>query len=283
MQVKIDCYPCILSQLSELAKKAAGEESAQRQIVRDFLKIVMEADEATTPPEFASFFHRVVNQKTGVHDPFQVVKDKSTALGLAMLPDLRKIIADRNHDFEVVVRLAIAGNIIDYGVNPDFDLSEAEADILSALDLPFDSAAVHLLKQKMDEAKRIFYMLDNCGEAVLDRLLIERYADKITVGVRGFPILNDVTRREAALSGIDYVPIFDTGDMAPGVSLRNSSPELLSEMRKADLVVTKGQGNYETLDTYDRPIFHLLRVKCGVISKVLDSPRGALKILYRNL
>ena len=122
-------------------------------------------------------------------------------------------------------------------------------------------------------------------QAVIDRLLIEPYREKITVGVRGKPILNDVTRREAALSGITGVPIVDTGDCAPGVSLRRSRPELLEAMQKADVVISKGQGNFESLDEEftARPIFFLLRVKCAVVSRRVASPLGAIKIIGKNL
>ena len=119
---------------------------------------------------------------------------------------------------------------------------------------------------------------------MIDRLLIERYRDKITVGVRGYPILNDVTRREAALSGIEGVRIVDTGDRAPGVSLRHSGRELLDAMRGADVVVSKGQGNFESLDEgCERPVFFLLRVKCRVVAERVQSPLGSIRLIGRNL
>lgn len=285
MRVQIDCYPCILSQLSELAKKAIGDEDAQHALVKRMMKQVLDADAETTPPEFASQFHAVVAEVSGVEDPYRTVKDHSTELGLALLPELRLLVENHPDPFEAAVRLAIGGNIIDYGVNPNFKLHEAEERIREVLDLPFDREACAEFRRRLDAAESIFYMLDNCGEAVIDRLLIERYADKITLGVRGYPILNDVTRREAKLSGISGVRrIVDTGDRAPGVSLRNSSAELLDAMRSADLVVSKGQGNFESLDEgYDRPVFFLLRAKCPVVAKRLDCQLGSIRIIGRNL
>ena len=182
------------------------------------------------------------------------------------------------------MRLAIGGNIIDYGVNPEFNLLEAEAGIREVFDLPFDREACADLKRRMDQAKSIFYMLDNCGEAVVDRLLMEPYADKLTIGVRGLPVLNDVTRREAKLSGIDFAPIIDTGDCAPGVSLRHSSPEILDALSRADLVISKGQGNFESLDEeFTCPVYFLLRVKCKVVAERLNRPLGSIQIIGRNL
>ncbi len=285
MRVQIDCYPCILSQLSELAKLAVGDEEEQHALVKRLLKLVLEADDQTTPPEFAAQFHSIVAQLSGIEDPFREVKDRSTELGLSLLPELRRIVAASPDPFEAAVRLAIGGNIIDYGVNPNFKLQDAKEKIHEVLDLPFDRKSCAELKRRLDAAESIFYMLDNCGEAVIDRLLIEPYAEKITLGVRGLPILNDVTRREAELSGITGVRrIVDTGDRAPGVSLRNSSTELLDAMRSADIVIAKGQGNFESLDEgFEHPIFFLLRTKCPVVAKRLQSPLNAIRIIGRNL
>lgn len=285
MRVQVDCYPCILSQLSELAKEAAPDASGQHAIVKRLLELVIKADETTTPPEFAAMFHSLMTELTGVGDPLREIKDRSTELGLALLPELQQMVRQAPDPFEASVRFAIGGNIIDYGVNPNFDLHEAESKIREVLDLPFDRELCAEFKRRLDAAGSIFYMLDNCGEAVIDRLLIEPYRDKITVGVRGKPILNDVTRREAALSGITGVPIVDTGDCAPGVSLRRSRPELLEAMQKADVVISKGQGNFESLDEEftARPIFFLLRVKCAVVSRRVASPLGEIKIIGKNL
>ena len=284
MQIQIDCYPCILSQLSELAKKAASSEEECHTVVRRLLKLVLDAPPGTTPPEFAGYFHAVINELTGDSDPFREVKDKSTELGLALLPELRELAAAHADPFEAAVRLAIGGNIIDYGVDPNFNLAEAEQGIRGVFDLALDHEALGELRRRMEKARTIFYMLDNCGEAVVDRLLVEPFAEKITIGVRGKPILNDVTRREAAMSGYDFVPITDTGDMVPGVSLRTSSAEFLEKLRSADLIVSKGQGNFESLDGLpERPIFFLLRVKCPVISRRVSAPIGSLQIIGKNL
>ena len=118
--------------------------------------------------------------------------------------------------------------------------------------------------------------------ALLDRLLVERFAGKITIGVRGEAIYNDVTRYDLIRSRYPQLPVIDTGDCTPGVALRRASAAFQQTMRQTDLVIAKGQGNYETLDRYDRPIIHLLRIKCPVIANLLGAPLGALQILVRN-
>lgn len=284
MRVQTDCYACILSQSVRLAKLASPNPEEQSRLIRRMLQKVLEADDRATPPEFAGQFNEIVSEVSGIDDPFREVKDQSTRLGLELLPELRELAEEQPDPFEAKVRMAIGGNIIDYGVNPEFNLLEAEAGIREVFDLPFDRTACADLKRRMDRAKRIFYMLDNCGEAVVDRLLMEPYADKLVIGVRGKPVLNDVTRREAMLSGIDFAPVLDTGDRAPGVSLRRSSPEILDALHSADLVISKGQGNFESLDEDFRgPVYFLLRIKCKVIAERLRQPLGSIQILGRNL
>ncbi|MBP5531442.1 MAG: DUF89 family protein, partial [Lentisphaeria bacterium] len=180
---------------------------------------------------------------------------------------------------------AIGGNIIDYGVNQDFDIESAERQILQVLDYEYDRESAAELRRRMESADDIVYILDNCCEAVIDRLLIERFPGKITVAVRGRPILNDVTREDASASGLDSVPMIDNGDGAPGVSLRRSSPEFLERLRSADLVIAKGQGNFEAMgDEFTaRPAFYLLRTKCEVICSQLGAKLNSIQIIGRNL
>ena len=128
-------------------------------------------------------------------------------------------------------------------------------------------------------------MLDNCGEAVLDRLVLENIPCKVVVGVRGKPIINDVTRTEAAESGITGWEIVDTGVGAPGVLLDKAPKEFLDAIEKSSLVITKGQGNFESLESEltSKPLYFLLRVKCKVIAKFLGAEMGSIQILGRNL
>ena len=283
MAIPFECYDCILGSLSGLVRRATDDIALQHKLMKEFLRAVADADEEATPPEFAAFFHRRVKELSGVADFYREEKERSTELGLKLLPELQKIVQNSADPFETAVRFVMGGNIIDYGANPDFDLDTAEKVICEVSDMPLDKTAVVRLKNAMDDAENILYMLDNCGEAVIDHLLIGNHKDKITIGVRGEAILNDMTPLEAEASGYGGFPLIHTGDMAPGVSLRNSSPEFLQALRKFDLIIAKGQGNYETLCELDRPIFHLLRIKCPVIAERTGGTLGSLYIEGRNI
>lgn len=283
MHLGIDCYPCILGQVAKLAAGASDDSAEQRRLLKKLLSIVSGSDDETSPPELAGLFHREVAAVSGISDPYVREKRSATELAVRLMPELRRLRDGSGDPFEAAVRLAIGGNVIDYGVDPDFDLGRAEKEIMDVFALPVDREALERLRRATEKAERIFYLLDNCGEAVLDRLLIDFFPDKIVLGVRGYPILNDVTRSELDISGLSGFEVYDTGDNSPGVIMRRTDRTFLEAMSSCDLVIAKGQGNFESMDEYRRPIFHLLRVKCPVVSSVLSSPLGSLQIIGRNL
>ena len=286
MRIQTGCHGCIKHQL-ELLSEAIGGDPQRRERILAELKGLMNAAlrDGATPPEMAAQYYRVFERETGIADPFRREKMMSTQLALRMLPALRTAVGSGEGAFEHAVLLAIGGNIIDYGAVPDFSLDGVEKKILQVLDFKYDQASMDELHHRMDSAAKIVYILDNCGEAVIDRLLIELYPKKITIAVRGRAILNDVTREDALASGLDFVPIVDTGDNTPGVSLPHCSPEFIETLRSADLVIAKGQGNFESMgeEFYDRPTFYLLRTKCAVICEQLRTSLNSIQILGRNL
>ena len=283
MKISFDCIPCLISHAVHVAKMVSDDDLVRHVIIKKTLADAGSLDLTLTPPEQARLIHQMIKAASGVDDPYRQVKDLSTEFALKLMPDVREKIKNSKNKFETIVRLVIAGNIIDYGIR-DFDLDNARRRIFEVFDMPVDLDAVKLLEKSMDKAKKIFYIADNCGEAVFDRLLIERYSDKITLGVRGEPILNDITPREIKTSELDLVPYVHTGDMTPGVSLLHSSKKFLDEMHSADLVICKGQGNYETLSDYNRPIFFLLRVKCQIVANLIGNVKlGSLQVISKNV
>ncbi len=283
MKITLDCIPCLIGHAIHVAKIVSDDNAVQHEIIKKTLAGSVHLDLTLTPPEQARLIHQIIKTASGVDDPYRKEKDLSTGFALKLMPSVREKIKTAKNKFETIVRLVIAGNIIDYGAIHNFELDNARNRIFEVFDMPVDLDAVKRLEESMDKARKIFYMADNCGEAVFDRLLIERYSDKIILGVRGGPILNDITPREIKASGLDLVPHVHTGDTTPGVSMLHSSEEFLDEMRSADLVISKGQGNYETLSEYDRPIFFLLRVKCQIIADLLNTKIDDLQIIPRNI
>ncbi len=283
MRTYIDCIPCIVAQGVHYAKRAAKCPGQAEAVVARMLKALSVFGNELPPPLMTREIHAIARELCGPQDLYLEEKDASTRIAHEILASMKSEIEAQPDRFETLVRLAIAGNIIDFGAYRDFDLASAKGRIAGCLAAPIDKIAVEDLKVAMDRAKDILYIADNCGEAVFDRLLIEPYREKTTLAVRGQPILNDLTRRELSASGLDdgfVAKVVDTGDFTPGVSFNHSSAEFLKAFKEAGLIIAKGQGNYETLSSTERPIFFLLRAKCQVIAEILGNVSlGSLQAL----
>lgn len=281
MKISSECVSCVIGSAMELMAKQLPPEKHQS-IAAQMLELAARQDWQESPPEFARRLYLALRDSGGECDSFREAKKLSTELALQLLPEMRSIIEHSTDQFAAVVKAVIGGNIIDCGADRSIDINAAIPKLKKVFDMPLDEALIRRFEERFYAAKSIFYMLDNCGEAVFDRLLLERFPGRIMLGVRGDFILNDITRYELAESGLADYEVYDTGDATPGVSLKRASREFTAAMRSADLVIAKGQGNYETLDVYDRSIVHLLRVKCPVVCRALNREKGSLALVMRN-
>jgi uncharacterized protein with ATP-grasp and redox domains len=191
---------------------------------------------------------------------------------------LKEKIARSLNPLETAVRLAIAGNIIDFGPNSrleDRHVRDAITHAFRAKRLGLDEEDFRTAVMKAD---KILYLADNAGEIVFDRLLIEQLPyEKITLVVKAGPIINDATMNDARAAGLtDLVEVIDNGADAPGTILEICSEEFRRRFDQADLIIAKGQGNYETLSNVDANILFLLKVKCPVIARHLGSELDSL-------
>ncbi len=281
MRIQFDCNECIFTQLIRMSRELDEDPARRWEFFQDATSLFMKHCRTATPPELAAHYFARYAELSGVADPYMEIKDRSTAIAVKLYNEL----AAQVDSFELRLKLAISGNMIDYGVNPDFDLADAEKFIREAAEMPYDTAAAADLERRINSAQRILYILDNCGEAVFDRLLLETMKDKVTIAVRGGAIINDVTRREVAASGLADFPLLDTGCAAPGVPLPLISADFRQAMEESDLVIAKGQGNFESLeeDFTAAPVYFLFRAKCPVIQKYTGSAPGSIQIIGRYL
>jgi hypothetical protein len=199
------------------------------------------------------------------------VKEWSNDLALKLYPELKKLIGTSKDPLETAVRLAIAGNIIDFGADNSLEVSDIETAIDDCLTSDFDKTQLGYFRNAVTEAENILFLADNAGEIVFDRLLIEQLGpERVTLAVKAGPVLNDATAEDAGAAGlIDLVEVIDTGDDAPGTIFKTSSMVFQCYFMTADVVVAKGQGNYETLSDVDKSIFFILKAKCPVIAEHL--------------
>ncbi len=266
MKTYLDCYPCFINQALRAVRMVSTDDGLQKKLVDQSLQILMDLPAGATPPQIAAQIHEMVREQTGVDDPFREMKIKSTRDALELYPELRIRLLASSDPLETAVRLSIAGNIIDFGVD------DTHADLGKTVDhLP-------LLRKRISEVDETLFLADNTGETVFDRLLIETLPVPVTYAVKGGPILNDAVQEDAREAGIESAAreVIENGSRAPGTVLDLCSPSFRERFENAELIIAKGQGNYETLSDAGEKVFCLLQVKCPVLGRDLDVPVGAL-------
>lgn len=273
MRTFLDCYPCFLRQGLDAARHAGADEALQEKIMQKSLLLLADAHPASRPPEISALIHRLVHIETGNNDAYRELKKISTQEALELLPWLQQVIRESNDRLETALRLSAAGNIIDFGAAREFDLQGVIREVLTA-----QFAIYHLqeFKQDLAKASTILFLADNAGETVFDRLLIEQLGKPVYYAVKTTPIINDAIREDAVSAGVDQVAtIIETGLDIPGADPENSTPEFRRLFQEADLIISKGQGNYEMLSENEEPLYFLLRAKCAIIARDLQVPIGS--------
>jgi uncharacterized protein with ATP-grasp and redox domains len=163
------------------------------------------------------------------------------------------------------IRFAIAGNVIDFGVNHNLDV-EKEVDQVFKQDLAVSD--YDKFREFHTAADEILYIGDNAGETVFDRILIEELNKPVTYAVRSAPIINDVTREDAVMAGLNMVStLIDSGTDTCGVVMESCSPEFRETFYRSKLIISKGQGNFEALFETAAPVFFLLVAKCPLLAR----------------
>ena len=173
MRTYFDCIPCFLRQSLDSVRLITDDERIHEELMRQVLALACKMDLRQSPPAMAQKIHQLIRKLTGVQDPYRRIKDRFNRLALQMYPELKNRVATSADPLETAVRLAIAGNIIDFGVNSDLEESHIEIIIAESLTAPLDMGVLEDFKQAAAQAENILYLGDNAGEIVFDRLLIE--------------------------------------------------------------------------------------------------------------
>ena len=229
------------------------------------------------------YIHQTIRRLTGVEDPYREIKDRFNQLALNDFPRLKKIVQDAADPWATAVRLAIAGNIIDFAVRTELTEEKIRQTIDQCLQEPLPEKQLQDFRRAVNQAQRILYLGDNAGEIVFDRLLLELMPlEKVTFAVRGAPVINDATIIDAQTVGLtDLVEVIDNGSDVAGTVLKMCSAQFNRYFDRSDLIISKGQGNYETLSSENKLIFFLLKVKCPVIARDIGFATGSM-VLQAN-
>ncbi|MEA3340839.1 MAG: ARMT1-like domain-containing protein [Chloroflexota bacterium] len=274
MKTYLDCYACFLRQALAAARLAEASETQQKAVLDRVLDLLKRIDLASTPPEIGDRVHRIVRQEVESGDPYRAVKEASTRQALALYPRLKALVAEADDPLDAAVRLSIAGNIIDFGPEQEYDLWGTVERVLAQSFAIDDRVA---FREALDRVDRVLYLADNAGETVFDRLLIETLRVPVIYVVKGGPTLNDATRADAEAAGLDQVAtIVDNGVDAMGTILNRCSDDFCRLYNEAEMVIAKGQANYETLSDEGPKVFFLLQVKCPIIARDVGVPVGSI-------
>lgn len=280
MRTYLECVPCFVRQALDASRMVTDDPAVHERVVRETLRLAAEMPFDRSPPWMGQQIHRFLREVTRNPDPYREVKRRSNALAMSLYPALKDRIRTSADPFATAVRLAIAGNVIDFGCRSNLNDDEVHEAIEDAMGSSSDEAAIADLRRAVNEADNILYLADNAGEIVFDRLLIEELPrDRVTLVVRGGVVINDATREDAEAAGLgSVVAVIDNGSDVPGTILESCSPSFRARFEQCDLVIAKGQGNYETLGGKDQNIFFLFKVKCPVIARDVDGEVGHMVI-----
>lgn len=253
-----------MQQALRAGRLATDDESKQKQILDETGKLVQTLNMTQTPAEFGVEVYRIITEITGIKDPYKQIKSNSIKEAKELYKGLISTVKNSDDPLLTAVKSAIAGNIIDFGVNQSFDLKN---DLKQILAQEFAVSDYDEFKSAVKNAKTVLYIGDNAGESVFDKLLIEQLNKKTYYAVREIPIINDVTYEDAVNSDLGGVAkIITSGVKAPGAIINQFNKNFSELFQTADLIISKGQGNYEGLSGVSRSVFFLLKAKCKVIA-----------------
>jgi uncharacterized protein with ATP-grasp and redox domains len=273
LRVSYDCLPCVIGSVITLFNKAVVAKDKQEPAMRALLAYLSKIEYDQSPPEIGKEMHRIIRKVLQNPDPYYEIKQIYNLSMLKYYPYLKKLVAEAANPFDVALRLAIAGNVIDFGPNRPFDFDKT-LDQAKSIVLAIDHSKS--LRTSISVAKTLLYLGDNAGEIVMDRIFLETIRHpNVYFAVRGAPVINDATMDDAKSVGMDKIArVISNGDDAPGTILENTSTEFRDIFNQSDLVIAKGQGNYEGLSWIDKNIYFILMAKCDHVANHLGVRKG---------
>ena len=272
MKISYECGPCFLRQAREAMDLSTDDESLKMEIMEDIFKFLSNNFKLdTNSNSTGSAMHKMIKEKTGCRDPYRKEKIEGNEIALKYLPDVKKIL-DEDNSLENYVKIAIIGNILDFGA---FTLDDdIESVIKTALEKDLAVKDIEEFENSLKNHDEVLYLVDNTGEIVFDKLLlakIKEYGLDITIAVKSGPILNDACMEEALDAGLnEYGELVEIGCGTVGYVDSEISDEFREIFESHDFVISKGMGNYEGLteiDLSDKDIYFLLCAKCNTISR----------------
>jgi len=272
------CVGCIINQSVKVAEALHADKDLQSRLVSSVEKMSKDFSYTNTPPEIAADVYEKMAQIAGKTDIYDEVKEHSTQKALSFVPFLEKKLQNTQEKLLTATKIAVAGNVIDLAAEVEFDLEEELEKIFHT---EFALNDFENLQARLAEARRVIVLGDNVGEHIFDKLFLQTLKElypqiHYSYFVRGNPIINDVTIKEAEEAGFSSIcQLVNSGVNTPGFTYSRASAEAKKLFDEADLVISKGMGNYECLSpSHRKDICFLLKIKCGVVANSLGKEVG---------
>lgn len=290
MTTNLDCVPCFFTQALAASREAGLDQKGQKDVLDAVARLVPGFSLKSKPPQMALSIHHAVKRISGVCDPYRDLKKRSNEAVLAVYAGLESRLRTSTDKLRDAVNLSLAGNLLDYGASADLDIERCLDEILRQEEQAIESESrglYHLeaLRSVLSAASRVLIIGDNAGEVVFDKLLVQTLlslypAIDVTYAVRSAPIINDATLSDAEQAGLTEVcRVIESGSPAPGMLLSYASHQLESALDAADVVISKGQGNFEALSDEPVAAFFLFRAKCRPIAEAASAQVGDVVLL----
>ncbi len=282
MKVYPECVPCFALQALRTTDLSTRDEALRWEILIEACKKIATFQPGMKPVEMAEIIYPLVGEKTGIPDPYAPIRHETNHHALSLYPFFRGLVEESDTPIKTATKLAIIGNSIDFGV-PHNHLADLRKESLKLLNEPLVIDHTTELFHRLERAESLLLLADNSGEIVLDRLLLETIRATYphvhaTVAVREVPIINDVTLEDVKEAGFPpNIHAIPSGNRTPGVILRKANQNFLDVYDQADIILSKGQGNYEGLsDEADERVFFLFRAKCSIIARHVGVEEGSM-------
>ncbi len=278
MNIDEACVGCIINQSAKVADAINADKGLTKKLISTVEELSKDFSYEQNPPEIASYVYEKMAEIANKEDLYNEIKELSTKKALSLVPLLKDKLSISKDKLLTATKIAVAGNVIDLAAAVEFDLDE-ELEKVFYIDFAHDD--FDKLKSELSHAKSVVILGDNVGEHIFDYMFVEVLKElfphaKYSYFVRGNPIINDVTIKEALACGFDKLcDLVDSGVNTPGFAYSRANPHAKKLFDEADLVISKGMGNYECLSPSHRDkICFLLKVKCEVVASSLDKQVG---------
>lgn len=285
----VDCISCMIQKYDKAADRYYKSKEEKYEFMKKVLELILSSEAHKSAPYVSSKINSILNEDFGIEDPFKNEKDYFNKALLAMRPEVKEKLRNAKEPLKEHLKYAAAGNIIDFGALKNITDELVFSTIDDVLKQNLDQKTFDNFEKDLQNAKTLVYLGDNCGEIVFDSLLVEYLSNNypnldIHFGVRGKPILNDVLKEDAKLVGIDqWAKIVENGTAIPGTDLEEVTEDYKKLVESADVIISKGQGNFETLSNCGLNIYYVFLCKCERIVKALDKEMFSLMFVNEQM